>query len=270
MKGFKEGAKKCLYESGYQSALNDQPASYIQSACAKEEKRSEIAYKRGRQRGLKVFCGYKNGHKLGVAGKSYQIVCSKKSGFFKGYRAGDRKCLYNAGYEHVVAGKVSAFDQSSCQKLKGNKNSYQAGRTAGIKVFCTYKSGYNYGLKGFQYENICPKSKEENFFKGYTVGSQEYRAEKRQQEILQIERERIQAEERTRQAKERTRQAILNLERERIASEERQEQQRLELEQEELELKRQLLLGRQPCSFDSDCDAGYECSFMKKLCVRKK
>ena len=218
--GYKKGARKCLYEWGYQSALNDKPDSYGQSTCPKlEGKQSSAEYKKGHQKGLKIFCGYKNGYKWGLEGKSYKTVCSQKAGFFKGYRAGDRKCLYGAGYDHALAGRSSAFDQSACQKLKGHKKSYRAGRVAGIRVFCTYKSGYNHGLKGYRYENICPKVREESFFKGYTLGYQEYKAEKRQQEILQLERERMRAEERARQealAVERERIAV---ERERIAAE---------------------------------------------------
>ena len=235
-KGYRAGDRKCLYQAGYEQAMKDKPAHYDQSACSKSEgKRSNKEYKKGRRAGLRVFCGYKNGYQLGLKGTSYQTICSKKTRFFKGYRAGDRKCLYTVGYDHAVKGMSSAFEKSRCKRLSGNKKSYRAGRVAGVKKFCTYKNGFNYGLKGYQYNNICPKKMEENFFKGYTLGYQEYRADKRKEEILNIERARIRAEEISRQE-------ALAVERERIAVERERvavERERADAERERVAVERE-------------------------------
>ena len=262
--GYKKGSRKCLYDEGYQSALNDRPATYDQSTCAKlEGKHSKVEYQKGHKAGVKIFCGYKNGYKWGVEGKSYQTVCPHGTSFLKGYKAGDRKCLYKAGYDHALSGKVRSFDKSGCQKLKGHKKSYRAGRVAGLKVFCTYKSGYNYGLNGYQYNNTCPKVKEEAFFKGWTLGYQEYKAEKRKEEILQMERERMRAEERARQealAVERERIAV---QRERIAEERQARQEALTLQRERLQTleKMQITGGARLCKYDSDCPKDHECEY---------
>ena len=274
-KGYRAGDRRCLYQAGYDHALKDKSSDYQGSICAKSErKRSEREYKKGRRAGLKVFCGYKNGYKLGLAGTSYKIICSKQTGFFKGYRAGDRKCLYQVGYDHALKGEVFSFEQSACQKLKGNKKSYRAGRVAGVKIFCTYKNGYNYGLKGKIYHNICPKKTEDNFFKGYTLGLQEYKAEKRKEEILQMEKARLRAEERSRQEALAIERERIALERERVAEERRSRQEALELHREKMktEERARKLKGYRLCYYDSDCPSGRRCQYnyaiRENVCIK--
>ena len=105
---------------------------------------------------------------------------------------------------------------------------------SGLKIFCSYKTGYNLGLRNGYYQNICPKNLEPGFFKGYTLGLQEYKAEQRQKELLAIEQQKI------------------AVERERI---EEQRSARDEF------LKLQNLGGQQLCDYNSDCHSGGKCKY---------
>ena len=252
LKGYKDGDKKCLYEAGHSHALDGKTSSAFSSVnCLQLSKsHSQKEYNRGRRVGLKLFCTYRKGHEFGLKGRKYQNTCPKKRSvqFLKGYRQGDKKCLYEAGRSHAVSGEPSStFSYVKCLKLSKSrsKKEYMKGWTAGVKVFCTYKKGYWLGLNNIEYKNICPKKLEPGFFKSYTLGLQEYKAKKRQEELLAIERQRI--------AVEREKVAV---EREKVREQRRTREELLNL---------QKLGGRQLCQFDSDCGKNGDCRYNFQL-----
>ena len=260
-KGYNAGDKKCLYEKGYSSAANGEAPSFASIKCLKLSKnQSQKDYNKGRTAGLKIFCSYNKGYEFGLEGKKHLNICPKnlEPRFFKGYRSGDKKCLYEAGYSSAANGEVPSFASIKCVKLSKNQSQkeYNKGRTAGLKIFCSYKTGYNLGLNNGYYNNICPKNLEPNFYKGYTLGLQEYKAEQRQKEWLAIEQEKIDVE------RERTQQ-MLAIEQERIDVErERLEEQRATRED---FIKLQTMEQIQLCRYDSDCHTGGECEYNFRL-----
>ena len=268
LKGYKAGDKKCSYELGYSQAMNGKKPSFSTSGCLKlSVTQSRKEYVKGRAAGLKMFCTYNKGHEFGMKSKKYLYTCPKKSSeaFLKGYRAGDRKCLYESGYSQAVAGGQDSFSASGCLKLSKTQSQreYTKGRNAGLKVFCTYRSGYNLGLNNDYYQNICPKKLEPNFFKGYTLGLQEYKADQRQKELLAIEQARIAVE------RERTQQ-MWNIEQEKIAAEKERTQQLLDIEKQRIRgqenVRRDLLNSQmQRCEFNSDCQEDGYCRYNFRL-----
>ncbi len=266
--GYREGDKKCLYESGRGAALNGRPSSFSESRCLKlKGSLNEREYKKGYKAGLKEFCVYKKGYDMGLAGSSYNNICPKNQAakFMAGYKKGAAKCLYESGREAARAGWLSSFSESRCLKLKGslNEREYKKGYKAGLKEFCVYKSGYMFGLEGKKYQNICPKKTENAFFKGYTEGLQEYKRERQRQQMLALERERMEREQRAREEK-------LQIERERMEA----EKALLESSRENLRLQRIRSYGYRICVKDSDCgnylewDCRYKSLVNENVCVR--
>ena len=268
LKGYREGDKKCLYESGYSHAVSGSKAVFASSQCLKlSENQGQKEYTKGRSAGLKVFCAYDQGYAFGLKGKTYLNTCPKKRSniFLKGYRAGDRKCLYESGYSHAFNGGKAAFASSACLKLSvtHSRREYMKGRSAGLKTFCTYKEGYDLGLSNGYYQNICPKHLEQNFFKGYTLGLQEYKADQRQKELLAIEREKLAIE------RERTRQMIA-IEQEKADAERERTQYQLGMEERrirEQQATRKSLLNSQMqrCRYSSDCQEDGYCKYNYRL-----
>lgn len=265
-KGYKAGDAKCLYEIGHSQAVNGEKPSFSTiTNCLKLSKtQSPKEYLKGRRAGLKVFCTYDKGHKFGLKGKKYLYICPKKNSeaFLKGYRAGDRKCLYEAGYYYAIRGRQkAALSSILCLKLSkthSNKQ-YLKGWNAGLKAFCTYKEGYNLGLNNGHYENTCPKNLEANFFKGYTLGLQEYKKDQRQQELLAIEQKKIAVE------RERTQQ-MMAIEQEKIEAERERTQQLVDIEEQRIEqqerVRKDILNSqRQKCAYSSDCQEGGYCEY---------
>ena len=170
--GFEE-AKKGLPEKAFEKAKKRCEKYKIKNGIVLDEKE----YKRGREKGLKQFCIYDIGYDFGLKGKKYLQVCKNKkteTEFLKGYKAGDKKCLYEDGYATALNGKINDLSSSSCQKLSKkpgeNLKEYTKGYKKGLKEFCTYQIGYNTGLKGVAYNKICSKNLERNFLKGYIKG----------------------------------------------------------------------------------------------------
>ena len=54
---------------------------------------------------------------------------------------------------------------------------YTEGRQSGLRLYCTPKSGYNTGLYGRTYYNVCPPSVASGFLAGRNLGEQLRRAE---------------------------------------------------------------------------------------------
>ena len=270
LKGYKEGDKKCLYESGAFSSLNGKPSSVFSSIrCLKLSKdQSKKQFMKGWKVGLKKFCTYKKGYEWGLNAKEYHSICPKSrvAKFLKGYRQGDKKCLYKEGYSHALQGEPSSiFSYAKCLKLskKHSNGEYVKGWKAGVKVFCTYKNGYQMGLEGGQYQNICPKKLEPDFFKGYTLGLQEYRAKKRQEELMAIEREKIAVERERIREQQRAREEMRAIERKKIAVEQEQVEEQRRTREELLRLKE--LGGRQLCTLNSDCGKRGKCRYDFRL-----
>ena len=270
LKGYEEGDKKCLYEEGYFNSLNGKPSSVFSSIkCLKLSKdKSEKEYMKGWKVGLKTFCTYKKGYEWGLNAKEYHNICPKSrvAKFLKGYRQGDKKCLYKEGYSHALQGELSSiFSYAKCLKLskKHSNKEYMKGWKAGVKVFCTYKNGYQMGLDNGQYQNICPKKLEADFFKGYTLGLQEYRAKKRQEELLAIEREKIEVEREKVREQQRAIYEMQAIERKKIAVEREKIREQEKTREELLRLKQ--LGGRQLCSFNSDCGKYGKCKYDFRL-----
>ena len=286
--GYRKGAKKCFYNEGQKDASRGLEKAFLKSTCLKlKGNQNQKEYGKGYQAGLQAFCVYESGYQFGLKGRDYQNICPKKleGGFLTGYRKGAKKCLYDAGQQDALRGLEKAFLKSTCLKLKGNQNQkeYGKGYQAGLQDFCVYKNGYQFGLKGRDYQNICPKKLEEGFFKGYSLGLREYKEERRHKEQLAIERERIRAEEMARQealllegerirAAERTRHKALLLEGERIRAEETTRQEALLLERERVEMEKKRLkmeniknYGYQICFRSSDCKKGSYCRYNYKV-----
>ncbi len=270
LKGYHEGDKKCLYEAGRFHSLEGKTLSAFSSVkCLQLSKdQSQKEYNRGWRAGLKVFCTYQKGREFGFKGRKYQNTCPNKRSapFLKGYRQGDKECLYEAGYSHAVSGEPSStFSYVKCLKLSKSqsKKEYMKGWTAGVKVFCTYKEGYKLGLSNVEYQNVCPKKLETGFFKGYTLGLQEYKAKKRQEELLAIEREKIAVERERIREQQRDREERRAIEEEKIAVERERIREQKKTRQELLNL--QNLGGRRLCQFDSDCGKNGDCRYNFQL-----
>ena len=266
LKGYHKGDKECLYEAGYSHANEGKASSLPSVKCLKLSKtHSQQHYLKGWNEGLKVFCTYDKGYDFGLKGKKYLYTCPKKRAevFLKGYRAGDKKCLYEAGYYSSTHGKQKAFPSVLCLKLSKthSQKHYLKGWNEGLQVFCTYKTGYNLGLNNALYENICPKNLETNFFKGYTLGLQEYKADQRQKELLRIEQEKIAVE------RERI-QTLKDIETQRIYQQEKARKEQIQalkdmetqrIHQQERARKDMLNSQKQKCKLDSDCLEGGSC-----------
>ena len=52
-----------------------------------------------------------------------------------------------------------------------SQTQYKKGWKNGLKTFCTYESGYQWGLHGRVYEKTCPIEKKGPFVKGYVAGN---------------------------------------------------------------------------------------------------
>ena len=83
-----------------------------------------------------------------------------------------------AGKNDALAGRPKShykFQKKACARFEKevNRSEYLNGFEIGLKSFCTYKSGYKYGLEGNEYHDSCPSTSEESFFKGYTAGKKQ-------------------------------------------------------------------------------------------------
>ena len=91
-------------------------------------------------------------------------------------------------------GKLDAMDgwplshfvkqKKACQKhgIEIDQTQYESGYNEGIKLFCTFKSGYRYGRKGGNYQDTCPANLEPEFFKGFVAGKKQRSVEDKLEE----------------------------------------------------------------------------------------
>ena len=285
-KGYEEGNKKCWYDAGYSHAKVGYPLSkFTDGKCViLSESQSKGEYGKGWKEGAKVFCTHKTGYDWGLTGNSNPGIC-RGSVFSKGYREGNKKCWYDAGYSHASDGYSSSkfTDVRTCVTVskKQSWTEYDKGWKKGMKALCTLEGGYNWGLTGNSNPGICPESRSAQFSKGYMKGLQQYEKNKRHQQLLNLKREKIRAEKEQKQR-------ALNLERERIRIEQMQTQQLINLEwrkaREEQQQKQQIInlerrkvieqqetreeilklqkLGkRRLCKYNSDCGKKGRCRY---------
>ena len=254
--GYKEGARKCLFDDGKSKAFYGNKSSFEKSSCLKLEGNSnEKEYNKGYKAGLKEFCVQKKGYEMGTGRKAYQNTCSGKAEaiFLIGYRKGIKKCLYDTGYSRAFkSGRKKSVTDNFCLKTKGVSESveYSKGYQAGLTAFCTQAKGYQFGLAGKTYRSICPKKSEAEFFKGYTKGMQEYKEQQAREEALELERQRIRLERERMRKEAEAREEALDLQREQIQNQE-----------EALRLQKLQSFGYQACRFNSDCPSDESCRY---------
>ena len=98
------------------------------------------------------------------------------------------ECLYAdwraVGYEDGAAGKpVSAVSakRSACAKKAGvtvDMSAYNAGRVAGLKVYCKPTRGFSEGVRGGGYYGVCTGPEQYEFSAAYQAGRQLYLLER--------------------------------------------------------------------------------------------
>ena len=70
-----------------------------------------------------------------------------------------------------------------------DQRSYEKGHAEGLKSFCTYDSGYDYGRANEEYAGVCPKEAEADFIRGYRIGKKEHELKAREERIAKREKE---------------------------------------------------------------------------------
>jgi hypothetical protein len=86
------------------------------------------------------------------------------------------------GYEDGVQGRTGdriGTYRKACAKhgVSPDFESYQAGRTEGLKEFCQPDNGFEYGAKGNSYRGVCPADLADEFVAAYQNGRKLYELE---------------------------------------------------------------------------------------------
>ena len=268
-KGYEEGNKKCWYEIGSSHAKTGFLSSKftdVGTCMILSESQNKKEYNKGWKQGVKVFCA-QSGHHWGRTGRKNPGICRSDSVFSRGYKKGNKECWYETGYSHAERGYPSSkFDSVTCELLskKQNRAEYNRGWQKGMKALCSLDGGYRWGLTGQRSKpDICPQSASAQFSEGYIKGIQQYEENKRHQQLLNLERERIRAEEKQKQRE-------LELKRQKMHIKRMQKQQLIDLEQDKIReqrktrkeiLKLQKLGKRRLCKYSSDCGSSGYCSY---------
>ena len=81
--------------------------------------------------------------------------------------------------------------QMACSEngVKISKRSYYKGFIQGLRKFCTYKSGYQFGLQDRYYRSTCPPKAGKKFLRGYNQGIKEAELQEREEELNRREQE---------------------------------------------------------------------------------
>ena len=98
------------------------------------------------------------------------------------------------GYKAATKGEPNSHLEDVSQQcmeygIRPDRKKYFRGRNAGLKKFCTYESGRDYGYHGNYYRGICPKKLEKDFLRGYKFGKQELALEEQQEELRRQQEE---------------------------------------------------------------------------------
>lgn len=110
-----------------------------------------------------------------------QLITACASGYLE-----DFDCLsanwFDLGKNTSTVGKpAKTFEkyQKKCAASIGAREStaFQTGYTAGLKEYCTYKTGYDQGRSGISDKTICPEALQTDFLKGYRKGYAAYEIE---------------------------------------------------------------------------------------------
>lgn len=83
------------------------------------------------------------------------------------------------GNSGLPASRVDSYTQV-CSKVGVNVNTvqWQGGRRNGLKQYCTPERGREEGLRGRQYQQVCPAGLEAGFLAAYRAGYQVYETER--------------------------------------------------------------------------------------------
>jgi hypothetical protein len=101
---------------------------------------------------------------------------------------------YTVGYQDGLQGRASrpvADHRKACAKrdVAVQLARYSQGRGEGLKQFCSPRNGFRLGLKGAQYEGVCPEGADQDFLSAYKQGKEIFESElqiRRLGEILQV------------------------------------------------------------------------------------
>ena len=63
------------------------------------------------------------------------------------------------------------FESCGVRALLAERNAYIAGYREGIENYCTKANGFQAGVEGATYQDVCPENTEESFLVGYRAGS---------------------------------------------------------------------------------------------------
>jgi hypothetical protein len=84
---------------------------------------------------------------------------------------------YELGWRDGSSGKPRSLFQDhveSCMQhnVKPDRGAYYRGRDEGLKIYCTYDSGFKQGRRGRSFHHVCPPELEPTFWAGYKKGSE--------------------------------------------------------------------------------------------------
>ena len=91
---------------------------------------------------------------------------------------------YSDGARGYKASRIGQH-QSACAEyaVRPDLNAYNSGREQGLSQFCTARTGYNRGLRGYGYNGVCARHNEGAFLEAYNYGVTIYKATQRLQTL---------------------------------------------------------------------------------------
>lgn len=70
-----------------------------------------------------------------------------------------------------------SFESCGVAKPVSDRNAYITGYHEGLDAYCTEANGFQIGVEGFLYQDVCPEDVEESFLIGYRAGSELFLAD---------------------------------------------------------------------------------------------
>ncbi|GAB4360897.1 MAG: hypothetical protein Kow006_31130 [Gammaproteobacteria bacterium] len=91
---------------------------------------------------------------------------------------------HTIGYEDGAQGypltRVSEHRKACAEHgIQPDLHAYRAGHGEGVRLFCTPRKAYQFGLQGRVYREVCPKDLEPDFLSYYAAGKEIYRLTRR-------------------------------------------------------------------------------------------